>query len=215
MTKILLLGASGLVGSELLRMLCSDNRVTKIIAPTRRPLPLADKLVNPQGENIAALLIELTESVDFVFCCLGTTLKQAGNQAAFRQVDYDLVIATGIAGLRLGARHLLVVSAAGANAQSWLFYNRIKGEMEQALSRQGWPELTLARPSLLSGHRANPRLLEQIGAVVFRILPDKWRTIEAQDVAQALLDRAFSAEKRVITILDSAQMQSASLVAYS
>lgn len=88
-------GASGLVGGELLRLLRLDARVTSIIAPTRNPLPAMNKLINPHGENIGQLLKMLHEPVDLVFCALGTTRKQAGSQAAFRQVDYRLVLLSG------------------------------------------------------------------------------------------------------------------------
>ncbi|CFR01669.1 oxidoreductase [Yersinia frederiksenii] len=210
MTKVLLLGASGLVGGELLRLLRLDARVTSIIAPTRQPLPASNKLINPQGENIAELLKTLAEPVDLVFCCLGTTRKQAGSQSAFRQVDYRLVLAAGEAGLRLGARHFLLVSAMGANPNSWIFYNRTKGEAERDLQSQGWPQLTFARPSMLAGKRTAPRLMESLSAPLFALLPDKWRLIKARDVAQALLDEAFAPPQEGVKILTSAQMQRAS-----
>ncbi|CNE41448.1 NAD(P)H-binding protein [Yersinia mollaretii] len=207
MAKVLLLGASGLVGGELLRLLRLDARVTSIIAPTRKPLPAMNKLTNPQGENIGELLKTLHDPVDLVFCCLGTTRKQAGSQAAFRQVDYRLVLATGETGLRLGARHFLLVSAMGANPHSWLFYNRTKGEAERDLQAQGWPQLTIVRPSMLAGQRAKPRLMESLSAPLFALLPDKWRLIKAKYVAQALLDQAFAPPKAGVTILSSAEMQ--------
>lgn len=210
MAKVLLLGASGLVGGELLRLLRLDARVTSIIAPTRKPLPASNKLINPQGENIAELLKTLVEPVDLVFCCLGTTRKQAGSQAAFRQVDYRLVLAAGETGLRLGARHFLLVSAMGANPNSWLFYNRTKGEAERDLQTQGWPQLTFARPSMLAGKRAAPRLMESLSAPLFALLPDKWRLIKAKNVAQALLDEAFAPPQEGVKILTSDQMQRAS-----
>ncbi|WP_145543470.1 Rossmann-fold NAD(P)-binding domain-containing protein [Yersinia frederiksenii] len=210
MTKVLLLGASGLVGGELLRLLRLDARVTSIIAPTRQPLPASNKLINPQGENIAELLKTLAEPVDLVFCCLGTTRKQAGSQSAFRQVDYRLVLAAGETGLRLGARHFLLVSAMGANPNSWIFYNRTKGEAERDLQSQGWPQLTFARPSMLAGKRTAPRLMESLSAPLFALLPDKWRLIKARDVAQALLDEAFAPPQEGVKILTSAQMQRAS-----
>ncbi|CNK57077.1 oxidoreductase [Yersinia enterocolitica] len=207
MAKVLLLGASGLVGGELLRLLRLDARVTSIIAPTRKPLPAMNKLTNPQGENIGELLKTLHDPVDLVFCCLGTTRKQAGSQAAFRQVDYRLVLATGETGLRLGARHFLLVSAMGANPHSWMFYNRTKGEAERDLQAQGWPQLTIARPSMLAGQRTKPRLMESLSAPLFALLPDKWRLIKAKYVAQALLDQAFAPPKAGVTILTSAEMQ--------
>lgn len=188
-------------------MLRLDARVTSIIAPTRKPLPVMNKLINPQGENIGELLKTLDEPVDLVFCCLGTTRQQAGSQAAFRQVDYRLVLAAGETGLRLGARHFLLVSAMGANPNSWLFYNRTKGEAERDLQTQGWPQLTFARPSMLAGQRTKPRLMESLSAPLFALLPDKWRLIKAKDVAQALLDQAFAPPKEGVVILTSAQMQ--------
>lgn len=208
MAKVLLLGASGLVGGELLRLLRLDARVTSIIAPTRKPLPAMNKLVNPQGGDIGALLKTLHEPVDLVFCCLGTTRKQAGSQTAFRQVDYRLVLAAGETGLRLGARHFLLVSAMGADASSWLFYNRTKGEVERDLQTQGWPQLTFARPSMLAGQRTRPRFMESLSAPLFALLPDKWRLIKAKDVAQAMMDQAFAPERSGVVVLSSAQMQS-------
>ncbi|PHZ23140.1 hypothetical protein [Yersinia massiliensis] len=207
MAKVLLLGASGLVGGELLRLLRLDARVTSIIAPTRQPLPSMNKLINPQGEKIGELLKTLDEPVDLVFCCLGTTRKQAGSQAAFRQVDYRLVLATGETGLRLGARHFLLVSAIGANPRSWLFYNRTKGEAERDLQTQGWPQLTFARPSMLAGQRTTPRLMESLSAPFFALLPDKWRLIKGKDVAQAMLDQAFAPLGEGVFVLSSAAMQ--------
>ncbi|CNC51966.1 NAD(P)H-binding protein [Yersinia pseudotuberculosis] len=207
MAKVLLLGASGLVGGELLRLLRLDARVTSIIAPTRNPLPAMNKLINLHGENIGQLLKTLHEPVDLVFCALGTTRKQAGSQAAFRQVDYRLVLLSGETGRRLGARHFLLVSALGANPDSWLFYNRTKGEAERDLQAQGWPQLTFARPSMLAGQRATPRLLENLSAPLFALLPAKWRLINAKDVAQAMLDQAFAPPQEGVTVLSSAQMQ--------
>ncbi|MFI0487724.1 MAG: hypothetical protein ACH344_00005, partial [Yersinia sp. (in: enterobacteria)] len=169
--------------------------------------PAMNKLINPQGGNLDELLKTLTEPVDLVFCCLGTTRKQAGSQAAFRQVDYRLVLAVGETGLRLGSRHFLLVSAMGADPDSWLFYNRVKGETERDLLVQGWPQLTVARPSMLAGQRAKPRLMESLSVPLFALLPDKWRLIKGKDVAQALLDQAFAPSREGVVILTSAQMQ--------
>ncbi|AJI94692.1 semialdehyde dehydrogenase, NAD binding domain protein [Yersinia ruckeri] len=207
MVKVLLLGASGLVGGELLRLLRLDARIAAIIAPTRQPLPLMNKLINPQSEDISALLKTFNEPVDLVFCCLGTTRKQAGSQAAFRKVDYRLVVEAGETGRRLGARHMLVVSAMGAKANSWLFYNRTKGEMEQALSQQGWPQLTIFRPSMLTGIRATPRLMEGLSAPLFKFFPKRWRAIAGKEVAQAMLQQAFSANHNGTVIIESDAMQ--------
>lgn len=207
MTKVLLVGASGLVGGELLQLLQGDERVTSIIAPTRRPLAAMHKLDNPHQENLSAQLAALESPVDIVFCCLGTTRKQAGSKEAFRHVDYQLVVESGIAGRRLGAQHMLVVSAVGADAHSLFFYNKVKGEMEQALRQQNWPQLTIARPSMLTGHRSSRRLLEEISAPLFKLLPGKLKGIEGKMVAQAMLRAALAAPALGVHVLESDQLR--------
>lgn len=192
MARVLITGASGLVGGELLRLLQADMQITDIVAPTRTPLPVHAKLQNPVGNDLQELLAHLAQPVDMVFCCLGTTRSQAGSAGAFRHVDYQLVIDTALAGRRLGAQHCLVVSAIGANPRSSFLYNRTKGEMEQALREQNWPRLTLVRPSMLFGSRAEPRLLERLSQPLFNLLPGKWKGVAAKDVAQTLLAQAFS-----------------------
>ncbi len=205
MARVLITGASGLVGGELLRLLQADRQVTAIVAPTRAVLPAHAKLQNPVGGDLHGLLAQLQQPVDVVFCCLGTTRSQAGSAAAFRHVDYQLAIDTALAGRRLGAQHCLVVSAIGANARSVFLYNRTKGEMEQALREQHWPRLTLARPSMLKGERPTPRLLEQLTFPLFSLLPGKWKTVAAKDVAQTLLTQAFSPGTGV-KVLESNQL---------
>lgn len=145
---ILLAGASGMTGEHLLDRLLNEPTVERVLAPSRRPLAEHPHLENPVGE-LLELLPALDGPVHTAFCCLGSTIKQAGSQDAFRAVDHDLVVAFGRRALELGARHLVVVSAIGADPRSSVFYNRIKGETEEALKAQGWPQLTLARPSLL------------------------------------------------------------------
>ncbi|MNL93685.1 Semialdehyde dehydrogenase, NAD binding domain [compost metagenome] len=205
MARVLIVGATGLVGSELLQQLQDDPQVTAIVAPTRQPLPANEKTDNPVGEDLFALLSGLQQPVDIIFCCLGTTRKAAGSDANFRYVDYQLVVESALTGRRLGAQHCLVVSAVGANPRSSFLYNRTKGEMEQALREQNWPRLTLVRPSMLLGNRPSPRLLERLTAPLFKLLPGKWRSVAAKDVAQTLLEQAFSPGSGV-TVLESDQL---------
>ena len=179
MSRVLITGASGLVGGHLLRMLVDEPRVSSIIAPTRRPLRVPmHKVENPCDPQLSDVLTQLSAPLDIVFCCLGTTRREAGSKEAFILADYTLVVDTSLAGLRLGAKHMLVVSALGANPNSPFFYNRVKGEMETALKAQGWPRLTLARPSLLTGDRVKRRAGESFMAPLFRLLPGKWKAIE-------------------------------------
>ncbi|EOC3070334.1 NAD(P)H-binding protein [Cronobacter malonaticus] len=208
MSRVLITGASGLVGSHLLRMLVDEPRVTSIIAPTRRSLRVPmHKVENPCDPQLSDVLTQLNAPLDIVFCCLGTTRREAGSKAAFILADYTLVVDTSLAGLRLGAKHMLVVSALGANPNSPFFYNRVKGEMETALKAQGWPRLTIARPSLLIGDREKRRAGESFMAPLFRLLPGKWKAIEAHTVAQAMVNAALSPAKEDVAVLDSAQLR--------
>lgn len=153
MSQVLLTGATGLVGGHLLRLLQNEPSISTIAAPTRRPLAPAEGVFNPHDPQLTDALAQVVDPVDIVFCCLGTTRREAGSKEAFVHADYTLVVDTALTGKRLGAQHMLVVSAMGANAHSPFFYNRVKGEMEAALIEQAWPRLTIARPSMLSGER--------------------------------------------------------------
>src|SRR5690349_11286847 len=135
---VLLAGATGLTGEHLLDRLLNEPTITRVLAPSRRPLAEHPHLENPVGEP-AELLQRLEGPVDIAFCCLGTTIKKAGSEQAFRAVDLDLVVAFAKRARELGARHLIVISALGADAKSSIFYNRVKGEMEAALKAQDWP----------------------------------------------------------------------------
>ena len=116
-----------------------------------RLFALHDHNEQQKAETLLAKMCirDSTDPIDIVFCCLGTTRREAGSKEAFIHADYTLVVDTALTGRRLGAQHMLVVSAMGANAHSPFFYNRVKGEMEEALIAQNWPKLTIARPSML------------------------------------------------------------------
>jgi uncharacterized protein YbjT (DUF2867 family) len=195
-TNILLAGATGLTGEHLLDRMLNEPTVKRVIAPARRKLAEHPRLDNPVGP-LAELIPHLLQPVDTVFCCLGTTLKEAGSEEAFRSVDYDLPLALGERGLALGARHYIVVSALGADSQSSIFYSRVKGELEDALRQQGWQQLTIARPSLLLGQREEVRLAELLAAPFSRILPGKLHGIEAIALARALWRLALEPGKGV------------------
>ena len=182
---ILLAGATGLTGEHLLDRLLNEPTVSRVLAPTRRALAAHPHLENPVGD-LNTLLQSLGGRVDIAFCCLGTTIKQAGSQDAFKAVDLDLVVAFAKRARELGARHLLVISAVNADARSSVFYSRIKGEMEQALRAQDWPQLTIARPSLLVGNRPETRWAEQLAAPIAKLIPGKYGAIEDCQLARAL-----------------------------
>ncbi|ELI8803343.1 NAD(P)H-binding protein [Klebsiella michiganensis] len=207
MSQVLLTGATGLVGGHLLRMLLNAPDIKSIAAPTRRPLSDISGVFNPHDPQLTDALAQVVDPVDIVFCCLGTTRREAGSKEAFVHADYTLVIDTALVGKRLGAQHMLVVSAMGANAHSPFFYNRVKGEMEEALIAQQWPRLTIARPSMLVGEREKKRAGETLLAPLFNLLPGNLKSIDARDVAGALLAEALSPAQEGVRILSSSQLR--------
>ena len=207
MSQVLLTGATGLVGGHLLRMLLNAPDIKSIAAPTRRPLSDISGVFNPHDPQLTDALAQVVDPVDIVFCCLGTTRREAGSKEAFVHADYTLVIDTALVGKKLGAQHMLVVSAMGANAHSPFFYNRVKGEMEEALIAQQWPRLTIARPSMLIGEREKKRAGETLLAPLFSLLPGNLKSIDARDVASALLAEALSPAQEGVRILSSSQLR--------
>ncbi len=202
----LLVGATGLIGSCLLRRLLASERYSSVVAWARRDIGQTHPKLKVEIVDFERLAERRVE-VEDVFCCLGTTIKQAGSQAAFRRVDYDYPVALARAAARGGAKRLLVVSALGADPDSTVFYNRVKGEMEQAV-RAGVPQTILLRPSLLSGARAQERLGEKIGLVIGNIfgpLLGKYRPIHADIVAAAMLKAA--GEDRASGVLESDEIR--------
>ncbi|MET0342392.1 MAG: NAD(P)H-binding protein [Polyangiales bacterium] len=188
-----LAGATGLVGGEALRGLLSDARVQKIVSVTRRPTSVAEARLDERVVDFDALEPALAGTGgDVAVCCLGTTIKQAGSQAAFRRVDHDYPLAFARAARAAGVHHFLVVTALGADSRSRIFYNRVKGELEDALAGLGFPAFTSVRPSLLIGERSAPRLGERLAAPLSRLLPRSIRGIEARKVGRALVSLALA-----------------------
>ena len=189
--SVLIAGATGLVGRECLRQLQSDPGVSRIVAITRRPLADVSSKVDAQVVNFDDLEQHRSLfAVDQVFCALGTTIKKAGSEAAFRHVDYDFPVALARLGREQGASHLLLVSAIGASAGSRFFYNRVKGDLEDVIRTLGYRAVTIVRPSLLLGQREEFRLGERIAMFVGDIVPKKYRPVAARDVAATLVDAA-------------------------
>lgn len=185
-------GSTGLVGQAIVRDLAGDPTWREVRALTRRPpTPPHVTAVVPVQVDYAHLEPPPTwAQADHVFCALGTTMRQAGSREAFRRVDLEYPLALARAAHVQGARHFLLVSAVGASATSRVFYNRVKGEIEDAITAIGFRSVTIARPSLLVGPRAEHRLGERIGAVVGLLAPGRWRPVEAKRVARALVNAA-------------------------
>jgi uncharacterized protein YbjT (DUF2867 family) len=206
--SVLLLGATGLVGAELLRQLLADQTVGRVVALTRRPLENAglDTLRNEIVDfNRLSDHAELF-AVDQIVCALGTTIKQAGSQDAFRHVDFDIPLAAAKLGVEHGVKDFLLVSALGASARSRVFYNRVKGELEDALRTLPFRSVTIARPSMLIGIRAEPRVGEEVAKRLGWMAPGRYKPIRASRVAAALVAAARSAEPGM-RILESDELQ--------
>jgi uncharacterized protein YbjT (DUF2867 family) len=206
--SVLVLGATGLVGREILRQLLADPTVGRVVALTRRPIdgPRAPTLRNEVVDFDKLADHADVFAVDQIFCALGTTIKQAGSQDAFRHVDHDIPLAAATLGVRQGVKDFLLVSALGASAHSRIFYNRVKGELEDALRTLGFRSLTIARPSLLVGERDKPRLGEQIGMRLGWLVPGKYKPVRAARVAAALVDAARRVEPGM-RIIESSELQ--------
>lgn len=164
---ILLAGATGLVGSAVLPLLLADERVGKAVALVRRPLNLVHpKLEQWAGEDLLDAL--RPEAVDAVICCLGTTIKKAGSQAAFIAVDKSLPLGIARWAKERGVQVFCGISAMGAASGSRIFYNRVKGEVEEELEKTGFRSLAIFQPSLLTGPRKERRSGEGIASGILR-----------------------------------------------
>jgi uncharacterized protein YbjT (DUF2867 family) len=193
----LLAGATGLVGRALLVRLLAADRPQPLTVLARKPLP-ATLSRDPRLTVLVGDLVALAGqagAIDDVYIALGTTIKVAGSEAAFRGVDFDLVVAIARAARSAGASRLAVVSALGADPRSRIFYNRVKGEMEDAVAALGYASVVIARPSLLLGDRESLGQPSRRGEVVaarllgplLPVVPASVRPIEADTVAAALV----------------------------
>lgn len=166
---LLIAGVTGLIGSTTLRLALADPRIARVHAPVRRELPghpRSEQWVDP---DLTRALRDVR--VDAVICCLGTTIRKVGgDREKFVHVDKELVLATAEWALRNGARVFVVVSSMGADKDSRIFYNRVKGRMEEALRALELPALHIFRPSILTGPRLETRIGERIGILLMRLL---------------------------------------------
>ena len=209
MRKALVVGATGLVGGEIVDGLVADDGVGEVRTLVRRQL---DRWA-PTGK-LCELIADFDAldahphwfRVDEVYCALGTTIRKAGSQEAFRRVDLDYPFAVARLAHAQGARHFLLVSAAGADAGSRIFYSRVKGELEDAVRAVGYASVTIARPSVLLGAREELRVGELVMKRLAHIFPAAWKPVQARQVASALL-RAARAGKPGVEILNNAALR--------
>ncbi|MFN5168147.1 MAG: oxidoreductase [Cyclobacteriaceae bacterium] len=187
----LVAGATGLVGRQVVELLLGDSRYRQVVVIARKPMALQHSRLITVMVNDFDDFAQQSWQADDVFCCLGTTMRQAGSREAFRKVDFDYVVALAHEAKRRGATHFLLVSALGANAKSSIFYNQVKGEVEAEVSKIGFQRMVIVRPSLLLGNRKEARFGEDVGKVVARylgwLMPAQYRAIDSNKVARALV----------------------------
>lgn len=208
----LLAGATGLIGRELARLWTGPGLLHLLV---RRPLEPEDAAPQvPRVHVVDFSALPALPQADEAYCCLGTTIKAAGSQAAFRAVDFDAVLAFARAAQRAGVQRFAVVSALGASPRATAFYSRVKGEMEAALAGLGFASLVIVRPSLLAGDRAalgqparaGERLALALTAPLAPLIPRAWRPIAAVKVARAM-QRALAEGRPGVRIVESAELQ--------
>ena len=208
----LIAGATGLIGSQLLTKLLHTPYYDNVVVLTRKSLEITNtKLTevifnfdNPDSSKVIA---------DDIFCCLGTTIKKAGSKDAFRKVDYEYPLTIAKLARKNGAEKFMIVTAMGADPQSGIFYNKVKGEVEQGLMNMDYSTLHILHPSLLLGDRKESRFGEQIGEVLAAVFKPfmfgplkKYRAIDSEKVANAMLALAKKTDKGIF-VHDSAELQ--------
>jgi uncharacterized protein YbjT (DUF2867 family) len=198
-----------LVGSECLRLLLADSGVARVVVLARRPL-----VDVPASPRLAAQVVDFEHleshadllAADQLVCALGTTIGQAGSKGRFRAVDYGIPLALGKLAAECGVRHFLLVSALGADSSSRVFYNQVKGDLEEALAALPLRSLSIVRPSLLLGDRREFRLGESIAKRFAFLVPGKYAPIHARDVAAALV-RLAAEDAPGRRVVESAEMR--------
>jgi len=203
--KALLVGATGLVGGLVLEELLKDDFFSEVIVLTRKPL-------EDKHDKLKEVLLNFDEldkyrndiKADVIFCCLGTTIKAAGSQEAFKKVDYEYPLRVAEIAKENGAKNYLLISALGSSKSSIVFYNRVKGEVEDDISKLNFDALHILQPSLIIGERDESRLGEGIAQKLsplynaLMIGPlNKYKSIKAEQIAKAMVHYGKSDAKGI------------------
>ena len=205
MSKILVTGGTGLVGKDLIHQLIEDERYKKVTTLSRRKLDLEHQKLNQV--NIDFLKMDQWADhfcADHLFCCLGTTIKKAKSKEAFEEVDYRYVVQAAKLSKEKGGQHFILVSAMGANSKSSVFYNRVKGRVEDDVLKLGLPQVTVVRPSLLLGLREEARFGEKVWEFFMKPLGfllrgslRQYAAIKSIEVARKMIEKANGEESEV------------------
>lgn len=211
----LVLGATGLIGEQLVKLLLQSEEYVRVTVLVRSPIPYSHPKLHTVIVDFARLEDFAEEIVgQDVFCCLGTTIKKAKTQEAFREVDLRYPVQVGQIAKRNGAEKYLLVSSMGSNKYSRIFYNRVKGEAEEALAAVGFDQYHVFRPSALLGKRKEFRIMEKAGILLFPFLSlfmvgplRKYKPIRADQVAYAMYRIAVSKQDRPYVLWESDQIK--------
>ncbi len=211
MKTALVAGASGLIGSSLVKMLLAEEQYSSVHILVRKEINWVDpKLIQHVADFDQMDSTTLDFHVDDAFCTLGTTIAKAGSQAAFSRVDHDYVLSFAKKARSLGAEGFFVVSSMGADSSSRIFYNKVKGQMEEGLKSIGFPILAIFRPSLLLGPRTEKRAGEKFAGWMMTTfdfaIPPKYKAIHVDQVAGKMVKVALQGKKGVY-VLESDQLQ--------
>ena len=208
--KAIVTGATGLIGKELVLQLLEDSRFDEVAVIVRKSTGIAHSKLKEHVINFddPQTYKELLRG-DVLFCALGTTIKKAGSQDAFRKIDYQFVVDFASVAAGNGVKQFCVVSSVGAKTGTSNFYLRTKGEMEEAVSKLGFDAVHIFRPSLLLGERGESRPGEKIGEFFFKIFGflffgalKRYKPVQGSAVAKAMINASF-AGKQGINILES------------
>lgn len=211
MKTALVAGSTGLIGIQLVQLLLDSGRYDQVKAITRTDLPLTHaRLIQVKVDFRRLDDFKDELKADHVFCCLGTTMAKARSERKFKEVDYDYPLALANLSLAQGAKQFLLVSALGANKQSSIFYNLVKGQLEDAVTKLPFQAIQIFRPSLLLGPRTEHRSAEEAAKFFYKVfgflIPAKYKAIDADKVAKAMIHFATQ-EARGIHIHESRDLQ--------
>ena len=211
MKTAIVAGTTGLIGSQLLELILKDDYYSEVVALSRKPFQIS----NPKFKNLVVEFDKLHEYSDQlrgndVYCCMGTTIKVAGSKEAFYKVDHDYPVSLASITKSQGASQYLIITAMGASKTSSIFYNRVKGEVQEDLLKIGFESTHFFQPSMLSGPRIEKRRGEEMGQAFMRglgfLIPKKYKIIESIKVARAMLTFA-KLQQPGVKVHDSAELQ--------
>lgn len=209
----IVIGATGLTGSHLVKWLCESDEYIVVHVISRKPLTFEHPKLEVKVMNFEEIEESNIEVAHEFFCCLGTTMKTAGSKEVFEKVDLTYPVQLACMAKNRGIGHFLVISTMGANSNSKVYYNRVKGEMEQQLIDLKLQQLSIFRPSLLTGDRNEFRLGERVGEVAMRVLNPllvgpfkKYRSIESKQVAFAMMQKALYGLNKPVSIYMSNEL---------